>query len=315
MPAARLAQQELVQAQARPSPRHGRHSRPAHPCRLLRTRQAAERQALHLFSRSQGSARSSPHDGEDRRGRAAALLPARQGKPATSRGEGGGASWQRNGRDSRRSMAGGVAFGEARLRAECESGGVERSANIGTAPRRPCPLPPPLAPMAGSHTQHAHLFPRRPATLLLCPSPRQVGTGYGMKELDELCQQLMPDGKEWEPTRPPPHLCNWKPTKTDDRPDVWFDPRKSVVLTVRLNHRTGAPTPRSHARVRSLFSLPSPVCHGARQAQTHIGGTRAQGMRRLFTLRRCSRSRSRHTRSSRPVPASSRATTRSASRP
>lgn len=52
-----------------------------------------------------------------------------------------------------------------------------------------------------------------------------------MKELEELLKQLGP-GNAWDSARPPPHLCNWKPTKTDDRPDVWFDPRKSVVLEV-----------------------------------------------------------------------------------
>jgi hypothetical protein len=52
-----------------------------------------------------------------------------------------------------------------------------------------------------------------------------------MKQLDELIAQLLP-GKPWDVTRPPPHLCNWKPLKTDDRPDVWFDPRKSVVFKV-----------------------------------------------------------------------------------
>jgi hypothetical protein len=80
------------------------------------------------------------------------------------------------------------------------------------------------------NTTHPPLLPKPllPHTL----PPLQVGSGYTMKELDELIRQL-PPGKPWDSARPPPHLCGWKPAKTDDRPDVWDDPRKSVVLEVR----------------------------------------------------------------------------------
>jgi len=62
-----------------------------------------------------------------------------------------------------------------------------------------------------------------------------VGTGYSMSTLEELRQRLLPHSSKWNPKRPPPHLCLWKPIRTDDVPDLVFDPEKSVVLSVGLH--------------------------------------------------------------------------------
>ena len=61
----------------------------------------------------------------------------------------------------------------------------------------------------------------------------KVGTGYTQNRLAQLRDDLK-DGKErWHAHAPPPHLCGWKPNKTDDVPDVWFHPAKSLLMTVK----------------------------------------------------------------------------------
>jgi len=53
-----------------------------------------------------------------------------------------------------------------------------------------------------------------------------------MQTLEDLRTVLMPHATKFNPQSPPPHLCRWKPGNGDDRPDVVFDPEKSVVLEV-----------------------------------------------------------------------------------
>ena len=68
----------------------------------------------------------------------------------------------------------------------------------------------------------------------------KVGTGYTQKRLAQLRDDLK-DGKErWHENAPPPHLCGWKPNKTDDVPDVWFHPAKSLLMTVKAYEITAS---------------------------------------------------------------------------
>ncbi|GBG34548.1 DNA ligase 4 [Hondaea fermentalgiana] len=58
----------------------------------------------------------------------------------------------------------------------------------------------------------------------------KVGTGYSLQELHQLRSQLKAGEHRWEGT--PEHLMGWKPAKASDRPDFWYEPSKSVILTV-----------------------------------------------------------------------------------
>jgi DNA ligase-4 len=67
----------------------------------------------------------------------------------------------------------------------------------------------------------------------------KVGTGYGAKELLEMRRLLDPIAQKW-PTATggakaasPAHLCGWRPSKVDDRPDVWYPPDRSLVVEVK----------------------------------------------------------------------------------
>ena len=59
-----------------------------------------------------------------------------------------------------------------------------------------------------------------------------MGTGYTQNRLAQLRDDLLPGREPWHETAPPAHLCGWKPNKTDDKPDVWFHPAKSLLMTV-----------------------------------------------------------------------------------
>ena len=61
----------------------------------------------------------------------------------------------------------------------------------------------------------------------------KVGTGYSASRLVELRSELEPATHPWHKHRRPAHLCGWVPNKTDDEPDVWFDPSMSFLMTVR----------------------------------------------------------------------------------
>ena len=60
----------------------------------------------------------------------------------------------------------------------------------------------------------------------------KVGTGYTVSALQELRKKLEPATIKWDKRNRPAHLCGWVPNKTDDEPDVWFEPAKSVIFQV-----------------------------------------------------------------------------------
>ncbi|RLN87661.1 hypothetical protein BBJ28_00001135 [Nothophytophthora sp. Chile5] len=60
----------------------------------------------------------------------------------------------------------------------------------------------------------------------------KVGTGYNLGELEQMRQELEPHWQPWDSDNVPPHLNNWKPQKSDLKPDVWIDPRHSKILEV-----------------------------------------------------------------------------------
>ena len=61
----------------------------------------------------------------------------------------------------------------------------------------------------------------------------KVGAGYSQKALAELRARLEDGQHVWQKNQRPRHLCGWVPNKTDDEPDVWFEPAKSVILSVQ----------------------------------------------------------------------------------
>ncbi|CEG43549.1 atp-dependent dna ligase iv [Plasmopara halstedii] len=60
----------------------------------------------------------------------------------------------------------------------------------------------------------------------------KVGTGYNLEELEQMRQELAPYWQPWDDNNIPQHLNGWKPQKSDLRPDVWIDPRRSKILEV-----------------------------------------------------------------------------------
>ena len=64
------------------------------------------------------------------------------------------------------------------------------------------------------------------------------GSGSCVQErLAELREQLKPATHVWNKHARPAHLCGWKPNKTEDEPDVWFEPAKSLLMAVRRGQR------------------------------------------------------------------------------
>ena len=61
----------------------------------------------------------------------------------------------------------------------------------------------------------------------------KCGTGYTRQRLAQLREELAPGQHKWNKHSRPSHLCGWVPTKTDDEPDVWFEPAKSLLMTVK----------------------------------------------------------------------------------
>eukprot|EP00759_Apiculatamorpha_spiralis_P014668 PhF_6_TR21205/c0_g1_i1/m.30611/K10777/LIG4, DNL4; DNA ligase 4 len=60
----------------------------------------------------------------------------------------------------------------------------------------------------------------------------KVGTGYSDSELKDLLTRVGDKWKPWERQKGcPPHFDGWKPA-ADDIPDVWIDPRESIVLEI-----------------------------------------------------------------------------------
>ena len=61
----------------------------------------------------------------------------------------------------------------------------------------------------------------------------KCGTGYSAQRLESLRAELLPGQRPWRKTARPAHLCGWVPVKTDDEPDVWFEPAKSLLMAVK----------------------------------------------------------------------------------
>jgi len=60
----------------------------------------------------------------------------------------------------------------------------------------------------------------------------KVGTGYSLKELEQLRETLKDGEHKWDDANTPKFLMGWKPAKKDDRPDFWYEPHKSVIVSV-----------------------------------------------------------------------------------
>jgi DNA ligase-4 len=62
----------------------------------------------------------------------------------------------------------------------------------------------------------------------------KAGVGFSRKDIDAWREKLRGLGKPWPNTKAelPPHLCQWWPSKADDRPDVWYVPSESFVLEI-----------------------------------------------------------------------------------
>ena len=76
----------------------------------------------------------------------------------------------------------------------------------------------------------------------------KVGTGYSQQLLAHLREMLEPGQHLWHKAQRPAHLCGWVPSKTDDEPDVWFEPSQSRIMSVRAYEivEVGGRTPRAY---------------------------------------------------------------------
>jgi DNA ligase 4 len=64
----------------------------------------------------------------------------------------------------------------------------------------------------------------------------KVGTGYSFTELEDLRSRLAPIAQPWDKTNRqylPPHFCPWRIGKTEDIPDVWVPPERSIVIELK----------------------------------------------------------------------------------
>jgi DNA ligase-4 len=75
-------------------------------------------------------------------------------------------------------------------------------------------------------------FPKTNGQPLMYPFVK-VGTGYTKGVLEELRAKLKPAEKTWYKHQRPAHLCGWVPNKTVDEPDFWYEPAKSVIMSVK----------------------------------------------------------------------------------
>ena len=85
-----------------------------------------------------------------------------------------------------------------------------------------------LGLQAPASEKHKHPNVEHPRFYPFC----KVGTGYSQQKLADLREQLKPGQHKWHRHQRPAHLCGWTPSKTDDEPDVWFEPAKSVIMSV-----------------------------------------------------------------------------------
>jgi len=60
----------------------------------------------------------------------------------------------------------------------------------------------------------------------------KVGSGYTLPTLNSLRMELKQAEQRWHKTARPNHLCGWEPNKTDDEPDVWYEPTLSKVMSI-----------------------------------------------------------------------------------
>ena len=61
----------------------------------------------------------------------------------------------------------------------------------------------------------------------------KVGSGYSLPTLAKIREELKRDGAEHPYDKvkgSPAHMCGWKPNKTDDIPDFWYEPQKIGFL-------------------------------------------------------------------------------------
>ena len=61
----------------------------------------------------------------------------------------------------------------------------------------------------------------------------KVGTGYSLSELQNLNERLEKAKHPYDKTKTLPHLNSWKPMKSDDVPDFWYEPRHSHLMQVK----------------------------------------------------------------------------------
>ena len=92
---------------------------------------------------------------------------------------------------------------------------------------------------APTSERHVHPNAKHPLLYPLC----KVGTGYAADELSQMRAHLSGADHKWEKQRPPEHLCGWVPKKTDDVPDVWYAPERSVVISSPLPQPSPALSP------------------------------------------------------------------------
>jgi DNA ligase-4 len=85
-----------------------------------------------------------------------------------------------------------------------------------------------LGVQAPSYERHRHGETEHPRFYPFC----KVGSGYTHQQLHSLRDDLKRGQHSWHKHSRPAHLCGWTPNKTDDEPDVWFEPSKSKVMAV-----------------------------------------------------------------------------------
>eukprot|EP00004_Rigifila_ramosa_P018801 TRINITY_DN4719_c0_g1_i1.p1 TRINITY_DN4719_c0_g1~~TRINITY_DN4719_c0_g1_i1.p1 ORF type:complete len:896 (-),score=182.09 TRINITY_DN4719_c0_g1_i1:269-2956(-) len=60
----------------------------------------------------------------------------------------------------------------------------------------------------------------------------KVGTGYNFSELTEIRTELARHWRQWSNSNIPPHFAGWVPGP-GEKPDVWIDPRKSLIIEMK----------------------------------------------------------------------------------
>ena len=80
----------------------------------------------------------------------------------------------------------------------------------------------------------------------------KVGSGYNIEELKQLQNELRPHWKPFKRNAIPSHFMGWQP-QPDDLPDVWIEPKNSLIIELLANEIVTTKNDKFHAGLTVRF--------------------------------------------------------------